>query len=259
MNRQVKLVLDIAMGAVVPILILENLNEQLGTVTTYIVAALVSVAWVLIDLFLITKRFNFITTYVGAFAIVRGILAFWFVDGIQFAFKYSLGSIFTILVFWGSIAIQKPVIYYFVMQGMNPNSPAQERSLKALLRESKVYRALINGTKIVLFVTLFTGVANFILNLQIVVADFGTIAFNQQVAQVNAITRIVLAIPEFIGIGIAAAFIRRAMLYYLPEEDDEEESESDFWELLERRETQNAAADSSNITLSTAKQHNDKL
>ena len=83
MNR--KLFLDILMGSVIPILILNNLNERLGTEITYVVAALVPVAWVLIDSLFITKRFNFITSYVGAFAIMRGLLAFWFVDGIQFA------------------------------------------------------------------------------------------------------------------------------------------------------------------------------
>ncbi|MEO0987153.1 MAG: VC0807 family protein [Cyanobacteria bacterium J06639_14] len=244
MNRRVKLILDIIMGTVIPILILDNLNEQLGTVTTYIVAALIPVAWIFIDLLFMTKRFNFITSYVGAFAILRGLLAFWFVDGVQFAFKDSVGSIFTIIVFWGSILIRKPIMYYFLMQGFSPNSPEQEKSLKALLKESRVYRALVKGTEIVLMATLLTGVANFFLNLQIVVADFGTIAFNQQVAQVNAITRIALTIPEFIGIGIAAASIRRAMLYYLPKENGKEQSESDFWDLLQQREIQETATDS---------------
>ena len=244
MNRTVKLVLDIVMGAVIPILILNNLNEQLGTVTTYVVAALVSVAWVFIDLFFITKRFNFITSYVGAFAIGRGLLAFWFVDGIQFAFKDSVGSIFTAVVFGGSIIIRKPIMYYFLVQGLNPNSPRQEKSLKELLKESRVYRSLVKGTRIVLIITILTGVANFFLNLQIVVADFGTTTFNQQVAQVNAITRIALTIPEFIGIGIAAMSIRRAMFYYLPKEDGKEQSESDFWDLLQLREIQKTAADS---------------
>ncbi|MEL6225188.1 MAG: VC0807 family protein [Cyanobacteria bacterium J06626_14] len=244
MNRKVKLVLDIVMGTVIPILILDNLNEQLGTVTTYVTAALVPVAWIFTDLFFITKRFNFITSYVGAFAIARSILAFWFVDGIQFAFKDSVGSIFTIVVFWISILIRKPIMRYFLMQGLHPTSPKQEKALKTLLAESKVYWSLVKGTKIVLFVTLLTGVANFVLNLQIVVADFGTTAFNQQVAQVNAITRIVLTIPEFIGIGTAAFFIRRAILYYLPEEDDDDQDESDFWDLLELREVQRTATDS---------------
>ncbi|MEL7068273.1 MAG: VC0807 family protein [Cyanobacteria bacterium J06581_3] len=236
MNSTVKLVLDILMGAVIPIAILNTLNEQLGTVTTYVVAALVPVAWVFIDLLFITKRFNFITSYVGAFAVVRGLLAFWFVDGLQFALKDTLGSIFTVAVFWISIAMGKPIVKYFLIQGMGPESLQQEKSLRALLEEPGVYRSLVNGTQIILLVNLATGVANFILNFQIVVADFGTTAFNQQVAQVNAITRIALAIPEYLGIGLIAILIRRAMYFYLPEEANDEQDESDFWELLELRE-----------------------
>ncbi|NER78575.1 MAG: hypothetical protein F6K42_03175 [Leptolyngbya sp. SIO1D8] len=244
MNRKVKLILDIVMGSAIPILILNNLNEQFGTGTTYIVAALIPVAWVFIDLFFIAKQFNFITSYIGAAAIVRGLLTFWFVDGLQFAFKDSFGSIFTAVVFGGSIIIHQPIMYYFLMQGLNPKSPDQEKALKALLAESRVYWSLVKGTKIVLIITLLTGVANFFLNLQIVVAGFGTTVFNQQVAQVNAITRIALTIPEFIGVGIATILIRRAMFYYLPEENGKEQSESDFWDLLQLREAEKTAADS---------------
>jgi len=238
MNRTVKLILDIVMGAVVPIFILDNLSEQLGTVTTYVVAAMVSVTWVLFDLFFITKRFNLVTSYIGAFAIGRVLLAFWFVDGIQFAFKDSMGSILTTAVFGGSIIFRKPIMYYLMIQAFNPQSIKQEKSLKALLAESKVYRSLVKGTKLVLVVNLLTGVANFCFNLQIVEADFGTATFNQQVAQVDAFTRIVLAIPEFMGVWFAITSIRRAMFYYLPEEDNQEEHKSDFWDLLDLREAQ---------------------
>ncbi|MGD1941261.1 MAG: VC0807 family protein [Leptolyngbyaceae cyanobacterium] len=244
MNRKVKLVLDLVMGAVIPILILNNLNDQLGTVTAYIVAALVPVAWVLIDSCLITRKFNFITSYVGAFAVIRGLLAFWFVDGLQFAFKDSVGAIFTVLIFGISILIRKPIMYYFLMQGMNPDSPQQTQSLKALLAESRVYWALVKGTKIILVINLLIGIANFFLNFQIVVADFGTTAFNQQVAQVNAITRIAFTFLELIGAGVAAVFIRRAMFYYLPQEPDKDQDDSDFWDLLQLRETQRTASQS---------------
>ena len=246
MNRRVKLILDIFMGTVIPILILNNLSESLGTVTAYVVSAFVPVVWIFIDLFFITKRFNFITSYVGASAIVRGLLAFWFVDGIQFAFKDSVGSIFTVLVFGVSILLGKPIMYYFLMQGFNPDSPEQEKSLKRLLKEPKVYRALVNGTILMLIVGLWIGIANFSVNLRIVVADFGTTAFNQQVAQVNALTR-ALMIPEFIGVGIVAVLIRRAITHYLPEEDGEDDEESDFWDLLQLREAQKAASDSMNL------------
>lgn len=93
-------------------------------------------------------------------------------------------------------------------------------------------------------INLLTGIINFFLNLQIVVAEFGTSAFNQQVAQVNAITRIALAIPEFAGFWIAVMLIRRAISYYLPEEEYEEQDDSDFWDLLQLRETQKTTAES---------------
>ena len=244
MNRKVKLALDIFMGAVIPILILNNLNEQLGTVNTYVFAALVPVAWILLDTCFITRRFNFITSYVGMFAILRGLLAFWFVDGIQFAFKDSIGSMFSVVVFGVSIMLGKPIMYYFLMQGMGPDSLAQEKALKALLAESKVYGALVKSTKVLLMISLFASMINFVLNLHIVVADFGTTAFNQQVAQVNAMTQIMFTLLEFMGIGIAIVLIRRAMLYYLPEEPDKEDDESDFWDLLELRESQKITSQS---------------
>ncbi|MGD1896754.1 MAG: VC0807 family protein [Phormidesmis sp.] len=238
MNRTLKLVLDIVIGAVIPVLILNNLNEQLGTVMTYIAAAMVSVAWVLIDLFLITRRFNFISSYVGTFAIGRGLLSFWFVDGLLYAIKDSAGFIFATLIFGGSMLLRRPIMYYFIVQGFNPSSLKQERSLKRLLKESRVRRALLQGTKLVLIVSILSGLANFFLNLKIVEASFGTVAFNQQVAQVNAITIIALSIPEFIGFWIAVVSTRRAMFHYLPIEDDEDQDESDFWELLQLRESQ---------------------
>lgn len=243
MNRKVKLALDLIVGAVIPVLALNNLNEQLGTVATYVVAALVPVAWVLIDACFITRRFNFITSYVGAFAILRGLLAFWFVDGIQFALKDSIGAIFTVVVFGLSILVGKPIMYYFLMQGMNPNSLSQEKALKALLSEPRVYWSLVKGTKIVLIVNLALGIANVLLNLQMVVADFGTTAFNQQVAQVNAITQITFIFLELVGAGMAAVFIRRAMFYYLPKEHGKEHDESDFWDLLKLRAHQSIATD----------------
>lgn len=243
MDRRVKLALDIIVGAVIPLLILNNLNELLGTVTTYVVAALVPVAWIVLDTCFLTRRFNFITSYIGMFAILRGLLAFWFVDGVQFALKDSISSIFAVIVFGLSIMLGKPIMYYFLMQGMSPESAEQERSLKALLAEPKVYGALVKSTKILLLISLVTGVTNFLLNLQIVVADFGTVPFNQQVAQVNAMTQITFSILESLGVAIAVVLIRWAMFYYLPKEDGKEHDESDFWDLLKLRDRQRMATD----------------
>lgn len=72
MSRSTKLFLDILLGAVVPILVLAYLTDTFGTIPAYLLAALVPVAWVFIDLFFITRRFNFITGFLGLNAMVRG-------------------------------------------------------------------------------------------------------------------------------------------------------------------------------------------
>lgn len=85
------------MGTVVPILVLSYLSDPLGAVPAYLVSALVPVGWVLADLIFITGRFNFITGVLGLNAIVRGLLAFWFVDGALYALKDTVGSILMVL------------------------------------------------------------------------------------------------------------------------------------------------------------------
>ena len=234
MQRGIKLVLDIAAGTVIPILILTYLNEQLGTVGAYVAAALVPVTWVLLDLFLITKRFNVITSYIGAAAIANGLLAFWFVDGLRFALKDSFGSFLTVVVFGGSMIVAKPMLYYFTAQALQPGSPRQERLLHDLFQEPNVARAIAGGTLLMVAINALAIVVNVSLNLRIVTAGFGTTLFNQQVAQVNAITRIVLTIPANIGLIVAIVMIRRAVTQHLPEDEDDE---SDFWELMELRQT----------------------
>jgi hypothetical protein len=57
MDSRWKLLLDIAMGTVIPILVLSNFNAHVGTTGTYLIAALVPVAWVCADLFLALPHF----------------------------------------------------------------------------------------------------------------------------------------------------------------------------------------------------------
>ena len=97
-----------AAGAVVPILILSYLSDPLGTVPAYLIAALIPVGWVLADLFVVSRRFNFITAFLGLNAIARGLLAFWFVDGALYALKDTVGSILAVLLFGGSLLLGRP-------------------------------------------------------------------------------------------------------------------------------------------------------
>jgi hypothetical protein len=233
-----KTVLDLLMGAVIPIVVLNQLSsdDRLGAIPAYIVSAMIPVAWVLIDLFFLTKRFNFITSYVGLSSILSGVLAFWFVDGVLFAVKDTIGFVFRAVLFAGSWYLGEPLIKAFLVQALSPDTPERERSLQELLAETGIVRSFRIATWILVIETVLAGIANFCLNLFIVVAPFGTETFNQQVAQVNAITRVALTIPTAIAFAIAMWLMYRAIYQELPTEEGKSQLDSEFWDLVQLRE-----------------------
>lgn len=238
MSRSLKLGLDFLFGLIIPIIILSRFSDELGNITAYVVAALIPVGWVAVDLFFITKRFNFITSFLGLNAVVRGALAFWFVDGMAYAFKDSAPSLLWVVIFGASLAFGRPLISAFLEQTLDPRTPEQERSIRSLFDERPVYRALWLGTLAMVIVSIITGVANFFLNLWIVTAEFGTEAFNVQVAEANAVARFAIAIPEALAFAIMIGLAFKAVHARLPGQPNDK----DFWEQLESR-RQNKAKD----------------
>lgn len=244
MSRSVKLSLDVLFGAVVPIAVLAYGSGPLGNIPAYLLSALVPVAWVAADLLFITRRFNFITGFLGLSAIVRGLLAFWFVDGVLYAIKDTVGGVLVVLIFGGSILIGRPVVRAFAEQSLDPRTPEQESALRRLFGERRVARALLLSTALLAAVNAATSVLNFVLNLRIVTASFGTEAFNVQVAQVNAITRLAIGIPEFIAWGLGLWLVFRALYGALHARlpSGTEGEDHDFWELVALRERQDAGS-----------------
>jgi hypothetical protein len=227
-----KLLLDIVMGAVIPILILNNLTKPLGATTAYVLAALVPVTYVLIDTLFISKRFNAITTYVALTAIMQGVLAFWFVDGWRYALKDSAGLIVGALLFLGSIVIGKPMMKFFATQVFQPDTVDKEGALKLLYAQPDVKRGLVIATLIIGVENIILAAINFSLNLNIVTAPFGTEQFNSQVAEVNAITRILFTVVAFGVFALAFYLTYRAIFKVLPEEEGKSQFESEFWDLI---------------------------
>ena len=236
MSKSLKLTLDILIGAVAPVLILKYGTEPMGTLPAYLTAALVPVAWVLLDLLVLTRRFNFISAYGGFGAVMRGLLAFWYVDGALFAFKDSASYLLAMLVFGGSAFLAHPVTRNIALQGLDPDTPERKSAMDRLLAEPSVVRSLKLSALLVGATNLLAGLANYAINYRIVVAPFGTPAFNDQVANVNAITRIVLALPDMLALFFAFSLMYKALYALLPAEEGSDPHAGDFWELVKRRE-----------------------
>jgi hypothetical protein len=236
-SRSVKLGLDVLLGAVVPILVLSYLSEPLGAVPAYLISALVPVGWVVVDLLFVTKRLNFITAFLGLNALVRGLLAFWFVDGALFALKDSAGSAVTVLIPGVSLLLGRPALRAFAEQGLDPRTPEQSSALRGLFAERLVARTLVRGTAMLVVVHAAAGAANFLLNLSIFTAPFGTDGFNAQVAKVSAITHLAIGLPEGLATGLAIWLVFRAFSSLLPGSP----GEGDFLEIVGRREMRREA------------------
>ena len=236
MPKYLKLTLDIIIGAILPVVILKYGTAPLGTLPAYLAAALIPVAWVLLDLFVITRRFNFITTYGGAGAILRGALAFWYVSGAWFAFKDSASYLLAVFIFGGTLFFGKPVTRAIALQGLAPDTPEREKAMERLLDEPTVVTKLRQATLAIALTNLGAGVFNYWINFHMVKAQFGTPLFNDQVANVNAITRVVLVVPDMIALFWAFSIMYKAIYELLPADEGGDPRDGDFWELVARRE-----------------------
>ncbi len=234
MRGTTKLILDIVMGAIVPLLILNTLTRIVGAPVAYVWAALVPVAYILLDTFLLSRRFNAITTYVALSAIAQGALAFWFVDGWRYALKDTAGVILGALLFFGSLALRKPMMRLFAEQVFQPDSPAKAQALQRLFAHPSVWRTLLLTTAILGVQNVLLGAFNFVLNLSLVTAPFGSEQFNFQVGQVNAITRVVFVVLNFAAFAGVFYLLYRSIFSVLPSEEGKSPFESDFWVLMER-------------------------
>jgi hypothetical protein len=223
----------VLLGAVVPILVLSYLSDPLGAVPAYLLSALIPVGWVLADLFFLSRRFNFITAFLGLNAIVRGLLAFWFVDGALYAFKDTVGGILIVVVFGGSLLLGHPLLGAFVAQALDPRTAEQEASLERLFAERPVARTLLISTAGLALLNAVTAAINFVLNLWMVSAPFGTGEFNSQVARVNALTRLTLSVPEFLVMGLAIWWVIYSLYSRLYSRLPDVDGRRDFWDLVE--------------------------
>jgi hypothetical protein len=120
-----------------------------------------------------------------------------------------------------------------VAQALDPRTAEQEASLERLFAERPVARTLLISTAGLALLNAATAAINFLLNLWMVTASFGTGEFNYQVARVNALTRLTLGVPEFLVMGLAIWWVIYSLSSRLNSRLPDASGQSDFWDLVE--------------------------
>jgi hypothetical protein len=119
--------------------------------------------------------------------------------------------------------------------------------LDPLLAEPPVARTLRRGTLAVAATTAVLAAVNIMLNIRIVTAAFGNEIFNEQVAQVNVITRLAFPFVTMAAFGLAIWTIYRAIFKSLPLPDGQQWYEVDIWHLLRQRERSGLSTDPNEV------------
>lgn len=202
-----------------------------GSITAYIVAALVPVTYTLVDVAR-TRVLNPITILAGSGALIGGALAFLRLTGATYALKDSYHSIFLALVMGGSLLLGRPFFRVFFQSAMAPNTPEHKSMLERLFGHPIVRRALVLATVVILIEAVLLGSLNFIVNHRIVVDTvFGSEVFNKQVADANAIMRIPSLISSLVSFGLAFYLVTQGVSKAWP---GVELFEDHFWDQLEK-------------------------
>jgi hypothetical protein len=187
-----------------------DVSDIIGNIPAYVIAALIPVAYILIDT-LRTRVFNPITTVAASSALIGGGLAFLQIDGWQFALKDSYRPIVFAIIMLGSIAIGKPFFTVFLRVAMQDMTGDKKLLLEKLLLAPNVKKGLFLGTAAIGLESIVMAVINFLVNFNIVTAKFGTKDFNAMVAKANGILYAPSLIASFAAFGLAYFLVQRGL------------------------------------------------
>lgn len=218
-----KTVWDLVFTLVIPILILSpnilgsgisvaNLmgSGTGGNIRAYLLAAFVPVVYVLWDI-LVNRNVSPVALLGGGTALISGALAFWYVDGFWYAVKDSARPFLTAIFAFVSAATAYPMFRIFLDAASIAESPAHRAATQVAMKAAPVARALVQATLLFGVIDLVGGVVNSVVNYHIVVAKFGSDAFNAQIATANAAMRLPGLAISLIGAAIAFWLVQRAV------------------------------------------------
>lgn len=185
-------------------------GAKTGNIRAYIVSCLIPVTYVLWD-FVKNRNVSPLALIGGAGAVLKGALAFWYVDGLLFAIKDSARSYLTFILFLISAFTSTPIFRVFLDAASIGENQEDRSATQQALVDPTVHKGLVQATIVFAVVDLIGGVVNTLVNYTHVTAKFGTETFNSQVAGVNAIMLVPGFAISFVGIALAMWLVQRAV------------------------------------------------
>lgn len=172
-----------------------------GVVRAYLLATLLPVAYELGQA-LVHRDRSFLAWYGIGTTLLSGALAFWFVDGLWYAFKTAVALFLQGTLFLGSALVGRPLIQPILVQGTLQSSPATHRpAVRQALTHPGLTRAFQQGGLLFGLSKLLFGGARMAVAYSLVTAPFGTADFNAQAGVLMA----VMYLPGLLFGALAAA------------------------------------------------------
>ncbi len=184
-------------NVVVPIFILSKLSKPLGAMQALMLALAFPVVYALYD-FYKRRQANPISILGFVSTLIKGLFAFYKVDGFWFAVQEAaipcfLG-VFTILSAW----FNKPLVNYFLYNENVFNIDLLEQKLRESNSLAR-FRVLIWQITMIFGAAFFLGgILNYFLALHIIVSPAGTPEFNSQLAHMTFLAYAVVVGPKMI-------------------------------------------------------------
>ncbi|MBX9839978.1 VC0807 family protein [Silvanigrella sp.] len=181
----------------IPVLVLSKLNSTLGPLKTLLLALAFPLVFGIYD-FAKRKQASPIAILGITSVLIKGIFAFYKVDGFWFAIQEAaiptfLG-IFTIVSAW----IGKPFVNYFIYNENIFKIDLLENKLRQNNAERQFKILMWQVTMVFGFAFFLGGVLNYILAINIIISPAGTEAFNKELAEMTWKSYIVIALPKFV-------------------------------------------------------------
>lgn len=192
-NLWISLLFNVA----IPILILSKMSSVLGALNALLAALFFPFAYALYD-FYKRRQANPISILGFSSTLIKGLFAFYQVDGFWFAVQEAAIPTFLGVFTIGSVWIKRPLVNYFLYNESVFNVELLNEKLAQNHAEEQFKRLVWQVTLVFGFAFFLGGALNYILAIRIIVSRAGTEAFNQELAKMTMLSYVVIVLPKLL-------------------------------------------------------------